>query len=132
MPPEQDFGTMDCDILIKGNLRKAKSWNKRFFVLRDCSPAKLEYYENERKWKTNGSKPKRTISLQKPWNIDKKKDAKHDYLIVIFTEDEYFTMAADTPEVQENWVLALQRVVKQGNLPLNLFMYSALPLSKKL
>lgn len=114
MPPEQDIGTMTSEVLIKGNLKKAKSWNKRFFVLQDCLPAKLECYDNEKKWKTNGNKPKRTISLEKPWSIHKKKDSKHEYLIAIFTEDEYFTMAADTAEIQEKWVFALQQIVKQG------------------
>ena len=114
MPPDLHFDAMPGDIVIKGNLRKAKNWNKRFFVLRDSVPAKLEYYESERKWKANNSKPKRTISLEKPWNVDKKKGTKHEFLIAVFTEEEYFLMAADNTEMQENWVSALQKVVKQG------------------
>ncbi|CAK8698201.1 unnamed protein product [Clavelina lepadiformis] len=110
MPPEQDNTSMTTDIVLKGSLRKAKSWNKRYFVLREGSPAKLEYYENEKRWRAN--KLKRSINLEKPWNVDTKKDSKHDYLIVIFTEDEYFSMAADCVETQMQWVQALQRVVR--------------------
>ena len=121
MPPELDFAAMTSDIIIKGNLRKAKNWNKRYFVLRDTCPAKLEYYENERRYKSNNSKPKRTISLERPWNIAKKKDIKHDYLIVIFTEDECFSVAADTAELQDSWFNALQKVVKQGKKLLLIF-----------
>jgi len=83
MPPDLDNLAMTSDILKKGNLRKARNWNKRFFVLRDGSPAKLEYYENEKKWKNGNSKPKRRFNLQRPWNISKKKDSKHEFLIVI-------------------------------------------------
>uniref|UniRef100_H2Y5G4 Insulin receptor substrate 1 n=1 Tax=Ciona savignyi TaxID=51511 RepID=H2Y5G4_CIOSA len=110
MAPELDYVTMSSDIVIRGTLRKAKTWNKRYFVLREGNPPKLEYYENERKWKVN--KPKRQISLGNPWNIDKKKDSKHEFLIVIFTKDEYFTMAADTVELQNDWITALTRTVR--------------------
>ena len=114
MPPELDYATMTSDILLKGNLRKAKSWSKRFFVLRDGSPAKLEYYENEKKWKSNNGKPKRRFNLERPWNIGKKKDTKHEFLIVIFTEEEYLSMAAENSEVQEQWLNALQKSIKPG------------------
>ena len=113
MPPELDCTTMSSDIVMDGVLRKAKTWNKRYFVLRNSYPAKLEYYENERKWKSN-SKPKRTINLERPWNIAKKKDTKHHYLIVIFTEEECFSVAAENFNEQEKWIQALQKVTNQG------------------
>lgn len=114
MPPELDYATMSSDIILKGNLRKAKTWNKRFFVLKDGNPAQLEYYESKKKWKSNSGKPKRRVSLASPWNIDRKKDCKHEFLIVIFTEDEYITLAADSAEIQDQWMYALRRVVKPG------------------
>ena len=114
MPPELDCATMSTDIVMKGNLKKAKTWNKRFFVLKDGNPARLEYYESEKKWKNSTGKPKRRVFLSKPWNIDKKKDSKHDFLIVIFTEDEYITLAADNAEIQNQWINALRKVVKTG------------------
>nr|CAB3256925.1 insulin receptor substrate 1-like [Phallusia mammillata] len=112
MAPEPDY-TMSTDVIIKGTLRKAKTWNKRFFVLREGPPPKLEYYDNEKKWKGQKTeKPKRQIDLDNPWNVSKKKDSKHDYLIVIFTEDEYFTMAADNADTQNQWVAALQKALR--------------------
>jgi len=115
MPPELDFPAMASDIIMDGILRKAKNWNKRYFVLRNTYPAKLEYYDSERKWKANG-KPKRIISLERPWNIAKKKDSKHHFLIVIFTEEECFSVAAESAEDQEKWMRALQKVTNQGRL----------------
>lgn len=45
-----------------GYLKKMKSMRKKFFVLREeisnGEPARLEYYESEKKWRTNAS-PKR-------------------------------------------------------------------------
>lgn len=45
-----------------GYLKKMKSMRKKFFVLREetvqYGPARLEYYESEKKWRTNAS-PKR-------------------------------------------------------------------------
>nr|XP_002128395.1 insulin receptor substrate 1-like [Ciona intestinalis] len=120
MAPEPDYSAMSTDIVLKGTLRKAKTWNKRFFVLRDGNPPKLEYYENERKWKVN--KPKRQISLGNPWNIDKKKDTKHEFLIVIFTKDEYFTMAAESADVQQTWISALLKTVRPA-AGLTMFKY---------
>ena len=114
MPPDSDYIAMTSDILLKGNLRKAKNWNKRYFVLREGNPAKLEYYENEKKWKSSNSKPKRRFNLEKPWNIGKNKDTKHEFLIVIFTEDEYLSMAAENAEVQDQWVKALRKAIKPG------------------
>ena len=112
MAPEPDYALVSSDVIIKGTLRKERTWNKRFFVLREGPPPRLEYYENEKKWKSN--KPKRYIDLGSPWNICERRDAKHDFLIVIFTEDEHFTMAAESVEVQQQWVDALQKTVKPG------------------
>ena len=114
MPPDLENTAMTSDILKKGNLRKARNWNKRFFVLRDGSPAKLEYYESEKKWKNSNSKPKRRFNLERPWNISKKKDSKHEFLIVIFTEEEYLSMAADSAEIQDQWIGALEKAIKPG------------------
>lgn len=105
---------LDClspaDEVMKGQLRKMKKWNKRFFVLREGPPPKLECYDSAKKFSLKG-KPKRVIDLENAWNIDKKVSAKHKFLIGIFTQDKYFAMAADTAEMQEMWVEALQKAV---------------------
>lgn len=45
-----------------GYLKKNKSMRKKFFVLREDTayfgPARLEYYENEKKWRNNTSPKK--------------------------------------------------------------------------
>lgn len=49
-----------------GYLKKNKSTKKKFFVLRELTafggPARLEYYDNEKKWRNNGSPKKYTIT----------------------------------------------------------------------
>lgn len=97
--------------VIKGYLKKLFSKKKeRFFVLRDHPVAHLEYFENEKKFTTKGSKPKRSIDLRKAWNIDKKTCAKHKFVISIYTQNEYFAMAADNKQTQEAWVNSLHNV----------------------
>jgi len=111
MSPELQYVSVsNSGIIIKGTLRKAKSWKKRFFVLREGNPPVMEYYENERKWKTN--KIKQSILLSKPWNICRKRDAKHNFLIVIFTEDYYLSMAAENAEIQGEWLRALGNILQ--------------------
>lgn len=95
---------------MKGYLRKSKKWSKRFFVLREGPPPRLEYYDSAKSYTKNG-KPKRCIELENAWNIDKKITAKHKHLIGVYTEDEYFAMAAESDTNQEMWVNALQKAV---------------------
>lgn len=48
-----------------GYLKKNKSMRKKFFVLREetahSGPARLEYYESEKKWRNNASPKKYDI-----------------------------------------------------------------------
>ncbi|KAL4656569.1 insulin receptor substrate 2-like [Arapaima gigas] len=101
-----------------GYLKKHRHGHKRFFVLReqsDGSPARLEYYENEKKWR-NKSAAKRVISLGSCLNINKRADAKHKYLIALYTKDEYFAVAADNEEEQENWYSVLTNLMNEGKV----------------
>lgn len=54
-----------------GYLKKNKSMRKKFFVLREETayggPARLEYYDNEKKWRNNAL-PKK-YDLRKLFNI---------------------------------------------------------------
>nr|XP_033805424.1 insulin receptor substrate 2 [Geotrypetes seraphini] len=93
-----------------GYLRKHKHGHKRFFVLRepgDGYPARLEYYESEKKWKNKAAAAKRVIALDACLNINKRADAKHKHLIALYTKDEYFAVAADNEQEQESWYQAL-------------------------
>ncbi|KAJ8246614.1 hypothetical protein GJAV_G00253480 [Gymnothorax javanicus] len=101
-----------------GYLKKQKHGHKRFFVLKEPSegfPARLEYYENEKKWK-NKSAAKRVIPLDSCLNINKRADAKHKHLIALYTKDEYFAVAADNEQEQENWYRVLTDLMNEGKV----------------
>ncbi|XP_028004646.2 insulin receptor substrate 2 isoform X1 [Eptesicus fuscus] len=112
-----------------GYLRKQKHGHKRFFVLRGPGassdeatagggpapqPPRLEYYESEKKWRSKAGAPKRVISLDCCLNINKRADAKHKYLIALYTKDEYFAVAAENEQEQEGWYRALTDLVSEG------------------
>ncbi|XP_034032017.1 insulin receptor substrate 2a isoform X2 [Thalassophryne amazonica] len=101
-----------------GHLKKQKHGQKRFFVLReptDRCPARLEYYESEKKWK-NKSAPKRVITLDSCLCVNKRADAKHKYLIALYTKDEYFAVAADNEQEQENWYRVLTELIAESKV----------------
>ncbi|XP_042734310.1 insulin receptor substrate 1 [Lagopus leucura] len=98
------------DVRKVGYLRKPKSMHKRFFVLRAASesgPARLEYYENEKKWRHKSGAPKRSIPLESCFNINKRADSKNKHLVALYTKDEHFAIAADSELEQESWYQAL-------------------------
>uniref|UniRef100_A0A8C8RD03 Insulin receptor substrate 1 n=1 Tax=Pelusios castaneus TaxID=367368 RepID=A0A8C8RD03_9SAUR len=98
------------DVRKVGYLRKPKSMHKRFFVLRAASesgPARLEYYENEKKWRHKSGAPKRSIPLESCFNINKRADSKNKHLVALYTKDEHFAIAADSEPEQESWYQAL-------------------------
>uniref|UniRef100_A0A8C8DU56 Insulin receptor substrate 2 n=1 Tax=Oryzias sinensis TaxID=183150 RepID=A0A8C8DU56_9TELE len=99
-----------------GYLKKQKHGHKRFFVLREPSegfPARLEYYESEKKWK-NKSAAKRVIALDCCLNISKRADAKNKHLVALYTKDEYFAVAAENEQEQESWYRALTDLMAEG------------------
>lgn len=101
-----------------GYLKKQKHGHKRFFVLKEPSegfPARLEYYESEKKWK-NKSAAKRVIPLDCCLNINKRADAKHKYLIALYTKDEYFAVASENEQEQESWYRVLTDLMAEGKV----------------
>lgn len=106
------------DIKKCGYLKKQKHGHKRFFVLKEPTegfPARLEYYESEKKWK-NKSAAKRVIPLDCCLNINKRADAKHKYLIALYTKDEYFAVAAENEHEQESWYRVLTDLMAEGKV----------------
>ncbi|XP_061834579.1 insulin receptor substrate 2-like isoform X2 [Nerophis lumbriciformis] len=92
-----------------GDLRKHKHGHRRFFVLREPtenSPARLEYYDSEKKWRSKGA-AKRVIGLDSCLCVNKRADAKNKHLIALYTKDEYFAVAADSEQDQESWYVVL-------------------------
>ncbi|KAG9264816.1 insulin receptor substrate 1 isoform X1 [Astyanax mexicanus] len=107
------------DVRKVGYLRKPKSMHKRFFVLRAASsagPSRLEYYENEKKWRHKSGAPKRSIPLENCFNINKRADSKNKYLVALYTKDEYFAIAADNELEQDTWYQALVDLHNRGKV----------------
>uniref|UniRef100_A0A8C8RRP1 Insulin receptor substrate 2 n=1 Tax=Pelusios castaneus TaxID=367368 RepID=A0A8C8RRP1_9SAUR len=122
-PISDTFGPCSFFVRKCGYLRKQKHGHKRFFVLRGpgggeeqpgAGGARLEYYENEKKWKNKSGAPKRVIALDSCLNINKRADAKHKYLIALYTKDEYFAVAAENEQEQEGWYRALTDLLNEG------------------
>ncbi|KAJ8397266.1 hypothetical protein AAFF_G00441000 [Aldrovandia affinis] len=93
--------------------------HKRFFVLRIASgsgPSRLEYYENEKKWRHKSAVPKRSIPLESCFNINKRADSKNKYLVALYTKEEYFAIAADSEQEQDLWYQALVDLHNRGKL----------------
>ncbi|XP_061103506.1 insulin receptor substrate 2-B-like isoform X2 [Conger conger] len=118
---------VEADIWKCGYLRKQKHGHKRFFVLRGQShagPSRLEYYDSEKKFRntlrsTAGAAsaavpPKRVIYMYQCFTVNKRADAKHKYLIALYTKDEYFAMVAENEQEQTDWYLALSDLMNEG------------------
>ncbi|KAM9500754.1 insulin receptor substrate 1-B [Clarias gariepinus] len=99
------------DVRKSGYLRKQKSMHRRYFVLRAASargPARLEYYESEKKFRGGkATAPKRALALETCFNINKRADAKHKHMIVLYSRAESFAVAAESEEDQDEWYRAL-------------------------
>ncbi|XP_033026607.1 insulin receptor substrate 1-like [Lacerta agilis] len=112
MDPSATADAAFSDVHLCGYLRKQKSHRRRFFVLRrgsDRGPPRLEYYENEKKFRAGGlcSRPKRTYLLASALNVNKRADARHRHLVVLYGRDGTFGVAAEDAEQQQAWYTAL-------------------------
>ncbi|XP_054719451.1 insulin receptor substrate 2-B-like [Uloborus diversus] len=97
------------DIKKAGILRKLKTMKKKYFVLRtdsDSGPARLEYYDNEKKFKA-GVTSKRSIAIKTCFNINRKVDAKHKLAIALYTKDDCFSVVADSEASLDEWLNAM-------------------------
>lgn len=115
---DQPAGVRKC-----GYLRKHKHGHKRFFVLRapragaggeeaPPQPARLEYYESEKKWRSKSTGPRRTLALDSCLHIHKRADAKHKHLLALYTRDEYLALAAESEQEQDAWYRALTELLR--------------------
>lgn len=125
------------EVCKRGYLRKQKHGHRRYFVLKletADAPAQLEYYENARKFRhsvrtaaaaaaaaaASGSAvpalipPRRVITLYQCFSVSQQADARHQHLIALFTQDEYFAMVAENKSEQESWYLLLSRLILQS------------------
>ncbi|XP_070534222.1 insulin receptor substrate 1-like isoform X16 [Ptychodera flava] len=116
-PAQQEEKCAEKDIQLKGYLRKVKTMKKKYFVLRSqtkSGPARLEYYDNEKKFRTNCA-PKRCIVLSTCFNINKKTDSKQKYTVALYTRDECFSVLAESDEEQEKWLMAMLKLHQSGS-----------------
>ncbi|KAK6292058.1 hypothetical protein J4Q44_G00378430 [Coregonus suidteri] len=98
------------DVRKSGYLRKQKSMHRRYFVLRTASergPARLEYYESEKKFRGKTPVPKKVLVLETCFNINKRADAKNKHMIVLYTRAESFAIAAENEADQDEWYQAM-------------------------
>lgn len=121
------------DIRKCGYLRKQKHGHKRFFVLRAAShlgPSRLEYYDSEKKFRNSlrsaaaaaaasggavaPSPPKRVIYLYQCFTVNKRADSKNKHLIALYTKDEYFAIVAENEQEQEDWYVAVSKLMSEG------------------
>ena len=79
------------------------------------SPARLEYYDNERKWKSKAN-PKRSIVLEKCFNINRKcdtRDSRNKFVIAIYTLDDCVSIVFETENELNDW-LDILLTLQQG------------------
>ncbi|XP_045606843.1 insulin receptor substrate 1 isoform X3 [Procambarus clarkii] len=95
------------DIVKAGYLKKLKTMKKKFFVLRRETgpdyPARLEYYDNERKFRA-GAQPKKPIILRTCFSINRKKDPKHSHVIALYSNHDSVCMAAESDAELNDWL----------------------------
>ena len=85
-----------------------QTMKKKLFVLREESengPARLEYYDNEKKFVCG--RPKRSIHLHNCFSINAKADSKHKYVIVLYTREDSFTVICENEADHKEWLSAM-------------------------
>ncbi|XP_067142156.1 insulin receptor substrate 1 isoform X2 [Centruroides vittatus] len=100
---------MMSDIKKQGYLKRLKTMKKKYFVLRTetpTGPARLEYYDNEKKWKA-GIQPKRSIILKTCFNINRKLDSKQKNVIALYTRDDCFAVVTENDDELDQWLTAM-------------------------
>jgi len=120
------LGREEPQVIRQASLRKFTSRNgvrKKWFVLfgpTTTEPARLEYWDNERKWRAK-TPPKRSIVLQKCFNINRKldtRDSRSKIVIAIYTLDDCMSVVFETENELSDWLdqlLTLQQG-KSGNV----------------
>ncbi|XP_028998709.1 insulin receptor substrate 1-B isoform X2 [Betta splendens] len=121
---ESHAGEPHCceDVRKSGYLRKHKSMHRRYFVLRAASergPARLEYYESEKKFRGKAPAPKKAVALETCFNINKRADAKNKHMIVLYTRAESFAVAVENEADQEEWYQAMVELQCKSKNPID-------------
>uniref|UniRef100_A0A182VU76 PH domain-containing protein n=1 Tax=Anopheles minimus TaxID=112268 RepID=A0A182VU76_9DIPT len=108
------------NVVLHGYQRKFKTNKKKYFVVygdRPGLPARLEYFDSEKKFKQSflksgngeGPTPKRSISLRSCFNINKRHDTKK-HIIALYTKDDNFCILFETEDEMNRWLRTLLRL----------------------
>ncbi|KAH8408184.1 hypothetical protein KR222_006613 [Zaprionus bogoriensis] len=101
-------------LVLSGYQKKLKTMKKKFFALyKDTStaPARLEYYDTEKKFSLM-TEPKRVIYLQDCFNINRRFDTKHNYVLALSSREGGFGIVFNSETDLRKWLdnlLSIQR-----------------------
>lgn len=111
------------NVVLSGNLRKLKTMKKKYFVLyrnAPSRPARLEYFDSEKKYRLHANHPKRSIRLGACFNINRRTDTKHKCVIALYTNEDCFCLVCDNEQELELWLhkmLSLQNNKDENGEP---------------
>uniref|UniRef100_A0A182MFE4 PH domain-containing protein n=1 Tax=Anopheles culicifacies TaxID=139723 RepID=A0A182MFE4_9DIPT len=108
------------NVVLHGYQRKSKTNKKKYFVVYGDLPglpARLEYFDSEKKFKQSfmksgsceGPTPKRSITLRSCFNINKRHDTKK-LVIALYTKDDKFCILFENEEELNRWLRTLLRL----------------------
>lgn len=98
-------------VVLQGYLKKQKTMKKKYFALVSDNgekPARLEYYDSEKKFRTRFGHPKRSITLRSCFHISRRLDTKQKYVIALYTKEDSFCIVMENETELNKWLKALQ------------------------
>lgn len=110
----------DDGMVLSGYHKKLKTMKKKFFVLYEetsINQARLEYYDTEKKF-LQRAEPKRVIYLKDCFNINRRLDTKHRFVIVLSSREGGFGIVLESENDLRKWLdklLLLQRNIANVN-----------------
>lgn len=98
-------------VCLQGYLKKQKTMKKKYFVLVSNNgekPARLEYYDSEKKFRSRFGHPKRSIVLKSCFHISQRLDTKQKFVIALYTREDSFCIVMENEYDMSKWLDALQ------------------------
>lgn len=109
--PTKSSAADKLGVYMQGYLKKQKTMKKKYFVLVNNNgdkPARLEYYDSEKKFRTRFGHPKRSIVLKSCFHISKRLDTKQKFVIALYTREDSFCIVMENENEMNKWLNALQ------------------------
>lgn len=108
----------DTSLVIKeGYITKLRSKKRRYFVLyteNEHEFARLDYYENDKRFKTTPAAYKRSILLKDCFAVIKKHDPRFKkseiFVFAIYTRDDCFSLMFENQEEMNGWFSLINEV----------------------